>query len=137
MADSMVKLKAVLVSILIFVAGFLAGIGSLAAYRYCNPSPLMFLRNPGRAMELFTQKLELTEQQRTAVEKIVRETQKDLGSLRDEIRPKIKTRLNQSQQAIAALLTGDQKEKFNELVERQKERMKKMEERREKWLENK
>ena len=133
----MVKLKAVLVSILIFVAGFLAGIGSLAAYRYCNPSPLMFLRNPGRAMELFTQKLELTEQQRTAVEKIVRETQKDLGSLRDEIRPKIKTRLNQSQQAIAALLTGDQKEKFNELVERQKERMKKMEERREKWLENK
>ena len=133
----MVQLKAVIVSLLIFITGFLAGIGSLAAYRYYNPSPLMFLRNPGRAMELFTQKLDLTGQQKTAVERIVRETQKDLGSVRDEMRPKIKTRLNQAQQAISALLNGDQKEKFNELVQTQKERMKKMEERREKWLENK
>ena len=133
----MVKLKAVIVSLLIFIAGFLAGIGSLAAYRHFNPSPLMFLRNPSRAIELFTEKLQLTGQQKTAVEKIVRETQKDLGFVRDEIRPKIKTKLNQAQQEISALLNGEQKEKFNELVQRQKEQMKKMEERREKWLENK
>ena len=137
MADNTVKLKAVIVGTLIFITGFLAGIGSLAAYRHFNPSPFVFLRNPSRAMELFTQKLALTGQQKTAVEKIVRETQKDLGSMRDEIRPKIKTKLNQSQQEISALLNGEQKEKFNELVQSQKEQLKKIEERREKWLENK
>jgi Spy/CpxP family protein refolding chaperone len=121
--------KAALVIVLIFITGFLAGAGSFAALRYLKPRPLAFMKNQGQIMRVITRKLDLTDAQRAGVEDILRQTRRDLTALRDEIQPKVRVRLEQAQQQIAALLTDKQKIKFTQLVERRKARFMKMRER--------
>ena len=121
--------KAALVIVLVFITGFLAGAGSVAALWYLKPRPLAFMKNQGQIMRVITRKLDLTDAQRAGVEEILRQTKRDLTALRDEIQPKVRQRLEQAQQQIAALLTDKQRIEFTQLVERRKAQFMKMRER--------
>jgi Spy/CpxP family protein refolding chaperone len=127
-------LKAVFILALVFIIGFLAGIGSVAVFWNVRMRSLPFMGNPVQTMQRLTKVLNLNEKQQSEIGQIVRQTRNDLKFLRDEVRPKIQQRLEQVQQQIASLLTDEQKIKFTQLVERRKLQLHHWQERRSRWM---
>ena len=84
--------------------------------------------SPTRIMNRLNKTLNLTQEQKVMVEKTVRQTQKDLLKLRDEIKPKIKNRLERSQNDISTILNEEQRRIFDQFVEKRLKWFKKMQE---------
>jgi len=129
------KWKLGLIVVLIFIIGYLAGIGTLISLWYFKFSPLSYMGDPARIMSRLTKTLNLNQEQKETVEQIVQRTRKDLLHLRDEVKPKIRKRLERARYEIAAILNEEQKSKFNQFVEKRLARFKKMQERMQKWRE--
>jgi predicted negative regulator of RcsB-dependent stress response len=102
---------------LIFIIGYLAGIGTLFSLRYVRGRNVPPMRNPAEALSMLSEKLNLNQEQKTAVKEIVRQTGRDLFTIREEARPHIRKRLETAQDEIAALLNEEQREKFDQVVE--------------------
>jgi len=118
--------KAALVVVLIFITGFLAGAGSFAALWYIKFRPLAFMKNQGHVMGVLARKLDLSDAQRAGVEIILKETRRDLMAMRNEMRPRIMQRLEQTEQGVSRLLNDEQKKEFSRLVQRRKKMWLKM-----------
>ena len=129
------KWKVGIIVSLIFVLGYLAGIGTLISLWYFKFSPLSYMGDPARIMHKLTNTLNLNQEQKEMVEQIVQRTRKDLTSLRDEVKPKIRSRLVQAKDEIATILNEEQRSKFNQFVEKRLARFKKMQERMQRWRE--
>ncbi len=128
--------KATLILILVFITGFLAGIGSVVVFWQVKMHSMPFIQSPTQNLQLLTKTLKLNDKQQVEIGKIIRQTRSDLTALREELRPKIRQRLEQAQQQIAALLTDEQKVVFTQLIERRKAQLKHWQERRSRWMDN-
>jgi uncharacterized membrane protein len=102
---------------LIFIIGYLAGIGTLFSLRYVRERNVPPMRNPAETLAMLSERLNLTQRQKTAVREIVLQTRRDLFTIREEARPQVRMRLETAQDEIAALLNEEQRETFDQLIE--------------------
>ena len=122
------KWKVGIIVSLIFVLGYLAGMGTLISLWYFKMSSFTYMGSPTKIMNRLNKTLNLTQEQKVIVEKTVRQTRKDLLKLRDEIKPKIKNRLERSQNDISTILNEEQRRIFDQFVEKRLKWFKKMRE---------
>lgn len=122
------KWKVGIIVSLIFVLGYLAGMGTLISLWYFKMSSFTYMGSPTRIMNRLNKTLNLTQEQKVMVEKTIRQTRKDLLKLRDEIKPKIKNRLERSQNDISTILNDEQRREFDQFVEKRLKWFKKMQE---------
>ena len=113
MSSTKAKLVAVLVIALVFVAGFALGMFS---------SHVMILRGgPGAArfpkllIERLDRHLDLTDAQRTQVEEILRRRHARIDAVWSEARPRVRQEIERANQEIAAVLTPEQRAKFEKM----------------------
>lgn len=102
---------------LIFLIGYLAGIGTLFSLRYVRERNIPAMRNPAETLTMLSEKLTLNQAQKSAVREIVLQTITDLFTIREEARPQVRKRLESARDEIAALLNEEQREQFDRLVE--------------------
>ena len=102
---------------LIFLIGYLAGIGTLFSLRYVRERNIPAMRNPAETLTMLSEKLTLNQAQKSAVREIVLQTRIDLFTIREEARPQVRKRLESARDEIAALLNEEQREQFDRLVE--------------------
>ena len=129
------KWKVSIIVALIFVVGYLAGIGTLISLWYFKFSHLSYMGDPTRIMSRLNKTLNLNQEQKETVEQIVQQTRKDLINLRDEVKPKIRRRIEQARDEITTILNDEQRNKFNQFIEKRLARFKKMQKRMQKWRE--
>ena len=108
---------------LIFILGYLAGIATMLSLHYVRERRFAAMRSPGETLTLLAEKLDLTQEQKTAVRTIVRRTREDLFQLREDARPQVRRLLQKARDEIEALLNEDQREQFDRLVEERLERL--------------
>ena len=108
---------------LIFLIGYLAGIGTLFSLRYVRGRNVHAMRNPAETLTMLSEKLNLNQEQKTAVRTIVRQTRRDLFTLREEARPQVRKLLEKAREEIDALLNEEQRDAFDRLVEGRLERL--------------
>ena len=108
---------------LIFLIGYLAGVGTLISLRYGRERSFSGRRNPAETLMLLTEKLNLNQEQKTAVRTIVRQTRRDLFTLREEARPQVRKLLENAREEIDALLNEEQRDTFDRLAEGRLERL--------------
>lgn len=102
---------------LIFLIGYLAGIGTFISLRYVRERNVPSMRNPARTLALLSEKLNLNQEQQTAVREIIRQTRRDLFTIREDARPQVRRCLERARKEIAALLNEEQREHFDSLVD--------------------
>jgi len=102
---------------LIFLIGYLAGIGTLFSLRYVRERNIRPMRNPAETLTMLSEKLNLNQEQKKAVREIVLKTRRDLFTIREEARPQVRKRLETARDEIADLLNEEQRERFDQLVE--------------------
>ncbi len=128
------KTKARLIVLVIFLIGFLAGGFSMSLYRTVTGSPEgergKMRGGPPQAhiLDKMEKKLSLTSDQRDKVRAILDETFAQYDQVRRDVDPRIHVIRQQSRERIRALLTDDQKPKFEELVAESDARREKMKE---------
>ena len=126
------KTKARLIVLAIFLIGFLAGGFSMSLYRTATGSPDGERKTRGgppqaHILDKMEKKLSLTAEQRERVKAILDETFAQYDQVRRDIDPRIHVIRQQSRERIRALLTEEQKPKYEELVaesDAKRERMK-------------
>jgi uncharacterized membrane protein len=109
--------KAGVIITLIFLIGYLAGAGTLLSVRYVMARNRDAMRNPAKILSVLNAKLNLDQEQKTAVQNILYQTRRDLIKLREATRPQLIKRLEQSRDEIAALLNEEQQVQFDRFVE--------------------
>ncbi|MHB8174461.1 MAG: periplasmic heavy metal sensor [Nitrospirota bacterium] len=123
----MKRWKAVLGIIFIFLLGAIAGgIISSAVYRHRQPWGKPHSRE--QVVRKLSHKLNLDANQRAQVEAIVNDAHNQMRDMRRAVQPKIDSILTDAQAKIRAVLRTDQKQEFNKLVARWKERREKTQE---------
>ena len=115
----MKKLKVSIVLALVFVSGFVAGIVvTRAVMRRVVKQVVM---NPDRLRLIIerrmTVRLKLDMDQRVKVDQILKRTQEDLQTLRQQFAPPFQTILSNAQTEISAVLTPEQRERFTKFRE--------------------
>ena len=119
------RLKAITGIVLIFALGVLTGVlGADMYYKYrierfrdAGPSARKEL-----LMKKLTRRLDLTPQQQEKVTEIFAEMREDLSALRTKHRPEIEEIRARSHTRIKAILNVEQQKKFDEMIERFKQR---------------
>lgn len=99
----------------IFLLGFIAGALVFSAY-YIWSGSYRNLSKENKYQQILNQ-LDLSEQQRVEVEKIMSETREEIQALRKENEPKIKEIRNRTSEKLQKVLTPEQWEKFQRLHE--------------------
>jgi len=118
MENKSMRAKVVLVVAIVFLSGFLAGIGSTAILLAVNkPGPFFarkgpYPRNPARAIERMTGELALNPQQQAATARILEQARADIHELRMSARPRVQEIQERTRQAIVALLSAEQRRQF-------------------------
>ena len=107
-----------LAALLVFVLGFAAGALAFSAYR--NWSRQRAEGQRGDRFERMLDELQLTDQQKTEVHKILTETREQLQALRKESEPRFQTIRQQADERLQKVLTPEQWKQFQE--EREKAR---------------
>ena len=130
------KWKAVIIVALIFVLGYLAGMGTLVSMFYFKARSFSYMGRPTRIVNKLTKTLNLNQEQKSSIKTIVKQARSNLLNLRDETRPKIRKRLEQARKEISMLLDEEQKIKFDQFVEKRLARLRKMREKMSKWRES-
>jgi len=131
------KLKAGLILALIFVIGYIAGIGTLLSVFFFNTRTFSYMGNPTRIIKVMTRALSLNHEQKSSIKNILNHTRDDLLHLRNETKPKIEKRLDLALKEIRLLLNEDQKILFDQYIKKRKARFKKMQKRISKWRNSK
>lgn len=121
------KLKTAVGLILLFLVGVLAGILGTEIYykhrmdRFIEGGPPSHRRMPS-LIERFSRDFDLTEQQRIEIEKIMKESETRIFTIRQKYLPEIREILDQSFMRMSEELNPDQKEKLKKLHEKIKRR---------------
>jgi hypothetical protein len=108
---------------LIFILGYLAGIATMVSLHYVRERRFAAMRRPGETFARLAERLDLNQEQKTAVRNIVRRTREDLFQLREDARPQVRGLLRKARDEIGALLNEDQREQFDRLIEDRLERL--------------
>jgi Spy/CpxP family protein refolding chaperone len=115
---------------------FIGAASSLLIMRYCGPGKHFGGPGGGGAKrERLYKKLNLSPEQKTKVNTILKDSREKLDKIYSETRPKMDEIRNATKSQIRAELTADQQAKFDQMNARREERRKKRMERREKWRE--
>lgn len=107
-----------LATLSIFLLGFLAGGLALNAYHVWYNSAAPVSRHE-RFERIFNQ-LDLTDQQRSDVQKIVGETREELQKLREESEPRVREIRNRADVRMQQVLTPEQWQKLQKMKEEMK-----------------
>lgn len=97
----------------VFLLGFVAGALALNAY-HIWASASQKMNKQQRYEQIFNQ-LNLTDAQRTDVQKITAETREELQKLREESEPRVQDIRNRSGERLQKVLTPEQWQKFQQL----------------------
>lgn len=111
------RTRAASVILIAFACGILIGIASDHAWLLYHRR-IMPTRTAGRAhmfVENLSRKLDLTSQQRAAVEKIVDRRRARIETIWTSVRPQVRKEIDETNAEIEQLLTADQKQKFAEV----------------------
>ena len=73
-----------------------------------------------RLLERLGRHLNLTEDQRVAIAQILRDSREEIEAVRRKVGDDMRTRENKIQEEISAILTPEQREKFNKSRERRR-----------------
>lgn len=115
----MKKLKPWLVILLVFVAGFAAGV--VVTRAVVRRTVQTALTNPDRVRELIERRLaarmKLEAAQREKVHAALAESQRELRELRLEVAPRFRGILSNTEAQIAVVLTPEQRERFAKFKE--------------------
>ncbi len=115
----MKKLKPWLVILLVFVAGFAAGV--VVTRAVVRRTVQTALTNPDRVRELIERRLaarmKLETAQREKVHAALAESQRELRELRQEVAPRFRGILSNTEAQIAVVLTPEQRERFAKFKE--------------------
>lgn len=108
-----------LVLLVVFVSGGIVGGGSTD---YMHRSGwVRLMRRPGevpdRVMQMLRGKLDLSDEQATQVDKIVRDRHREIEKLRAEVQPRIDRQIDEMQSEIDALLNNEQRDRWHDWVE--------------------
>jgi Spy/CpxP family protein refolding chaperone len=121
----MKRLKAITGIVLIFALGVLTGILGTDMYYKCRIERFREA-GPSARKELLvkklTRRLDLTPQQQEKIAEIFVEMREDLSALRAKHRPELDAIRARSHARIKAILNADQQKKFDEMIERFKQR---------------
>ena len=114
----------ILLALVVFVAGMASGV-ALTVHFAVNR--LQFAIHhpeaaPPRIAAVIQRRLDLDDQQRAAVEKIVAKHQLEIAAIRRQFQPEIVDQLDSVRDEIAAVLTEPQRERWTQLFEQFKER---------------
>lgn len=106
--------------LLVFCSGLVCGAGlTLRAIREHVQHPERRVERATRWME---RRLDLSDEQSSKVRGILERQRRDLGALRDEVRPRVVERIEQTNEEIEEVLTAEQREEWREFVHRFRER---------------
>lgn len=120
----MKKWKAVVGIVLVFVLGVVAGgLVSMKVCRHMRPGPPPV----SAVMHKLDKRLGLNPDQHAQVEAIIRGAHAQMDSVRKETLPRIDSIMDSARDRIRAVLTPEQREKFERLVRRWDERRKQRE----------
>ena len=115
----MKKLKPWLVILLVFVAGFAAGV--VVTRAVVRRTVQTALTNPDRVRDLIERRLaarmKLETAQREKVHAALAESQRELRELRQEVAPRFRGILSNTEAQIAVVLTPEQRERFAKFKE--------------------
>jgi Spy/CpxP family protein refolding chaperone len=109
--------------------GYLGGVATPFALWYFSVRSGFHMWNPTRITNVVSERLDLSEEQRVKVEQIVTQTRRNLMDLRGEARVNVRNMLQGAREETALLLTEEQKEKFDQLIEKRMRRYRRMRER--------
>ncbi len=111
--------KAAVVIILVFIIGFMGGIGATVTFIAVKNERLPFIHNarpvfgpPHIVLERITQELDLSEEQKDAVFKILKQTRMDLMQIRRMTEPRVRKIIDKTKRDVMSVLDDKQKEKF-------------------------
>lgn len=93
---------------IIFVLGFVAGILALNVYRGLARNG----GHPGNRVEMLSERLQLTEEQKTKVQEIFNDTREQVRAVRRESEPKMDEIRRQADGRLQTVLTPEQWQKF-------------------------
>lgn len=119
------KVKVSVTVILVFILGALTGSLGTQAFMKYRISKFMKRGHEARAefiIERLSHVLELTDSQKTEVEKIIRETQKKIAEIEGQFRPRIQALMDDDFRQMRELLNDNQKQKLDEFHEHLKKR---------------
>ncbi|MCP4714155.1 MAG: hypothetical protein GY868_03480 [Deltaproteobacteria bacterium] len=130
-----VTFKASLVVFMIFVVGFLAGIGSVATFLAVKGPPLSFgapdmsgppfMARPEARLERMARKLDLSLEQQEKIQPVLEQARRELEAFRVKTAPQMKAIFKKTEQQIRDLLTSEQRERFDRFVQRREKHFKK------------
>lgn len=119
------RTKALFIALGIFILGAICGV---LGQRYVQQAerPPFFAENfrrggpprVDRLLEMMTQHLALTEEQRTSIENILRESREEIGDIRARVREQMHARETSVREKIRAVLTEEQREKYDATMRR-------------------
>lgn len=114
-ARSNAKVVATIIVVIAFIAGLLVGaVGDrIWAFRHPRGPHGPFAAN--RIVERLSRELDLTPQQKAQVSAIVAAHGKKMDAVWSAIRPQIRAEIDAANREISAVLTPDQREKFDKL----------------------
>jgi hypothetical protein len=119
--------KAITVVALVFIVGFLSGIGAIASFQairsnmpwqdaYFSPRQFsQFTPKPAERIEQLAQELELTPGQRERFEPVLRAGMEKIRDLRQKHRPEVRAVLLETRMALRSILNEQQCKRFDEL----------------------
>ncbi|MFQ5745004.1 MAG: hypothetical protein ACE5HV_15665 [Acidobacteriota bacterium] len=116
----MKRSSAFLYVLAVFLLGVLIGAFGLHLYysaqfsRSRTKSGFGRLFNPARLERV----LNLTPDQRSRIEEILKESRREAGRMREELSPRVREHLERKRQSIMEVLTPEQREKFDEMWRR-------------------
>ncbi len=101
----------------LFLVGIL--VGSLGVHLYhvdhfASPEP----RAPRFFLGHLERELQLTEDQRTRIDEILRQSHEDAERIRAELLPRVRARIEQTHESVREVLTPEQQKLFDELARR-------------------
>lgn len=114
MSATKTTVVAILVVLLTFTAGVMVGVfaSHMMILRGGHGAPLF----PAKAMvNRLDRRLDLTDAQRAQVEQIIRRRHARIDGLWDDLRPRMRTEMDQANAEISAILTPEQRAKFERL----------------------
>lgn len=110
----------VVLTLFVFLCGAVCGAGlTLAGVAHRVREAIRHPeRMPARQMRNLTRRLDLTDEQQKRVRAVLDEQHAEFMALRDEVRPRVISRLKETEREISAVLTGEQRTKWQKMVER-------------------
>ena len=114
MSATKTTIVAILVVLLTFTAGVMVGVfaSHMMILRGGHGAPLF----PARAMaNRLDRRLDLTDAQRAQVEQIIRRSHANIDGMWDGMRPRMRAEIDKANAEISAILTPEQRVKFEQL----------------------